>query len=414
MLESGDKKRLSEVSEALYSISRQVRILKHISWPGIVRYKFFRSKSEKLPEVEYPHFDSSGLKKRLKLARRQLGDLPQDKWLLRKSRDLEAGINLLSTSGTKDFYKYSSRIYGTPNKKLRDGKTTPMGLARQFAQIMDAQSTLKNQISSKDVIPIEEIRDRIEFKVKTVFGQDSPNVVISDRISAKATASSKKIKLRKGAIFTEKDIDQLVNHEAMVHVATTLNGRHQKDMKILGGNYGSVTKTQEGLAVFSEFITGCIDVRRMRRIMNRVEAIQMAIDGADFIQVYRFFLERSRLKTEAFENARRIFRGGVMTGGAPFTKDIVYLDGLVRIHNFIRAVVSRGRNDVLELLFAGKMELDDMPIILEMKKEGMVKPPRYLPAWVLDKNYLVSYFALSIFIGEMDHQRTDGYYQSLF
>ena len=103
-----------------------------------------------------------------------------------------------------------------------------------------------------------------------------------------------------------------------------------------------------------------------------------------------------------------------MTGGAPFTKDIVYLDGLVRIHNFIRAVVSRGRNDVLELLFTGKMELDDMPIILEMKKEGMVTPPRYLPDWVLDKDYLVSYFALSIFIGEMDHQRTDGYYQSLF
>jgi len=60
------------------------------------------------------------------------------------------------------------------------------------------------------------------------------------------------------------------------------------------------------------------------------------------------------------------------------------------------------------------LELDDMPIILEMKKEGMVKPTRYIPDWVLDKDYLVSYFALSIFIGEMDHQRTDGYYQSLF
>ena len=98
---------------------------------------------------------------------------------------------------------------------------------------------------------------------------------MSDGISAKATASSKRIRLRKGASFTEKDIDQLINHEAMVHVATTLNGRRQSNMKILGGNYGAVTKTQEGLAVFSEFITGCIDVRRMRRIMNRVEAIHM-------------------------------------------------------------------------------------------------------------------------------------------
>jgi uncharacterized protein (TIGR02421 family) len=235
-----------------------------------------------------------------------------------------------------------------------------------------------------------------------------------DGISAKATASSKRIRLRKGAAFTHRDVDQLINHEALVHVATTLNGRDQDQMRILGGNYGSVTKTQEGLAVFSEFITGCIDVARMRRIMARVEAIQMSIDGADFIQVYRFFLQRTRLKTEAFENARRIFRGGVMAGGYPFTKDIVYLDGLVRIHNFIRAVVSQGRHDALELLFAGKMELDDMPMVIKMNKEGLIRPPKYLPDWVVNRDYLVSYFALSIFIGEMDHQRTDGYYQNLF
>ena len=73
----------------------------------------------------------------------------------------------------------------------------------------------------------------------------------------------------------------------MVHVATTLNGRNQHKMKILGGNYGSITKTQEGLAVFSEFITGSIDIKRMYRIMDRVKAIQMAIDGADFIEVFR-------------------------------------------------------------------------------------------------------------------------------
>ena len=73
--------------------------------------------------------------------------------------------------------------------------------------------------------------------------------------------------------------------------------------------------------MFSEFITGCIDVNRMYRISDRVIAIQMAIDGADFIEVYRFFLERKgKTKNQAFEDARRVFRGGVLTGGAPFTK----------------------------------------------------------------------------------------------
>jgi len=414
MLVKKDRQRLSEVSHLLYGISRRIRILGHLAWPGTVRHRFFRSGSQKLPEVEYPPFDAKEIKDDLRIARQQLGDLPMDRWLLKKSHDLEQGVDLISSSGTKEFFEHSSRIYGTPAMKLRDEKTTPVDLATQFASIMDAQTGIQGKRKARDMIGAVDMRNRINNKVKAIFGKESPRVIVSDGISAKATASAKRIKLRKGATFTEKDVDQLVNHEAMVHVATTLNGRHQDSMRILGGNYGAVTKTQEGLAVFSEFITGCIDVSRMRRVMDRVEAIKMSMDGADFIQIYRFFLERSRLKTEAFENARRIFRGGVMSGGYPFTKDVVYLDGLVRVHNFIRAVVSRGRNDVLELLFAGKMELDDIPIMLELKKEGILRPPRYLPDWVVDKDYLVSYFALSIFIGEMDHHKTDGYYQSLF
>ena len=58
---------------------------------------------------------------------------------------------------------------------------------------------------------------------------------------------------------------------------------------------------------------------------DRTIAIQMAVDGADFIEVYEFFLERIHSEEQAFENTRRVFRGGVLTGGAPFTKDIVYL-----------------------------------------------------------------------------------------
>jgi len=391
-----------------------VRILGHLSWPGSVRHRFFRSGSERLPEVEYPPFDAKEIKEELSQTRSQLGDLPMDKWLYKKSYEIEAGVEMISSCGTPEFFKHSSSMYGTPTTKLRDGKTTPLDLARRFSSIMDAQPDMLTKGRMKDLITADDIRRRIDKRVKKVFGKESPRVMLSDGISAKATASSKRIRLRRGASFTERDVEQLINHEAMVHVATTLNGRQQQSMRILGGNYGAVTKTQEGLAVFSEFITGCIDVGRMRRIMDRVEAIEMAIDGADFIQVYRFFLERSRLKTEAFENARRIFRGGVMSGGSPFTKDIVYLDGLVRIHNFIRAVVSRGRNDVLELLFAGKVDLDDMPMVIEMHREGLVRSPKYLPDWVVNRDYLISYFALSIFIGEMDHQRTDGYYQSLF
>ena len=139
----------------------------------------------------------------------------------------------------------------------------------------------------------------------------------------------------------------------------------------------------------------------------------MAIDGADFVEVYRFFLSRSKLKTEAYESTRRIFRGGVLTGRYPFTKDIVYLDGLVRVHNFCRTAVARGRNDIIELLFTGKIDLDDLPVILQLKEAGLIKKPKYVPYWVKDMSYLVSYFALSTFVSSMDHERTRGYYDAL-
>ena len=198
-----------------------------------------------------------------------------------------------------------------------------------------------------------------------------------------------------------------------MHVATTLNGRAQSDMKILGANYGAVTKTQEGLAVFSEFITGSIDIERMRRLADRVMAIRMGIDGADFIEVYRFFIEKTDSKNQAFENTRRVFRGGVLTGGAPFTKDIVYLDGLIRVHNFFRSAVSRSRGDVLRLVFAGKMELDDISIVLRMARDGLVKTPEFIPPWANDLNFLICYFAFSVFIDDIDYKKVGEYYDEL-
>jgi len=250
--------------------------------------------------------------------------------------------------------------------------------------------------------------------VNNIFGTQSPKVIIVDALSANATASSKVIKIRKNSTFTEKDVDQLLNHEALVHVATSLNGRNQNTMKILGGNYGAITKTQEGLAVFSEFITGSIDVDRMYRLSDRVLAIQMAIDGASFIDVYRFFLKRTDVKTQAFENARRVFRGGVLEGGAPFTKDIVYLDGLIRVHNFFRSAVAKGREDILELIFSGKIDLDDIPVLIRMQKEGLIKKPNYIPYWLRNMDYLVCYFAFSVFMDDINYTKVDEYYDRVF
>jgi hypothetical protein len=150
----------------------------------------------------------------------------------------------------------------------------------------------------------------------------------------------------------------------------------------------------------------------MRRLVDRVQAIQMAIDGADFIEVYRFYLGQLGNQAEdAYEFSRRVFRGGVIEGGAPFTKDVVYLDGLLRVHNFLRTVVSTGRLDCLKLIFCGKIDLEDIPVLCELAAQGYIREPKHLPRWIADPDFLITYLTYSSFLNRVDFKRIKERYQ---
>lgn len=234
-----------------------------------------------------------------------------------------------------------------------------------------------------------------------------------DTLSSNALATPAAIRIRRDARFTDRDAAQLLNHEAYVHVATSLNGRAQTDLRILAAGHPGTTRTQEGLAVFAEIISGAMELDRMRRLADRVIAIQMAIDGADFLQVYEYFLERSPSEDQAFENTRRVFRGGVVSGGAPFTKDVVYLFGLLQIGNTVRAAFAAGRSDCLRLLFCGKLDVQDIPVLCQLAAMGLLRAPRYLPPWVKDPRYLLALLTYSTFMNKMEVQPLHAFAEQL-
>jgi hypothetical protein len=95
----------------------------------------------------------------------------------------------------------------------------------------------------------------------------------------------------------------------------------------------------------------------------------------------------------------------VVAGGAPFTKDVVYLDGLLRVHNFLRAAVSAGRTDCIRLLFCGKLALEDVPALGRLAALGLCRPPLFLPPWAEDLRFLVSYLVYSSFLNRVDLRR---------
>ena len=413
MLSDKAKDQLTTVSEALYHASQKVRILSSITWAPEVRQTFWKHGGRKLPEVEYTAFDATEILGSIDDACRKLGDSEIERWLKHQAGDIATSARMLAAIGTADFFRYSCDLYGAPKDVLPDGTTTSLALAQQFDRTIATLANVDLGGSKNAVVNAETVAAYIEKAARKMFGSEAPRVEVVEELSANALAGPERIRVRRGAVFSDKDAEQLIQHEAFVHVATSINGIGQKHLRVLGVPHPGTIKTQEGLAVFAELITGTMDLERLRRLADRAIAIQMAIDGADFIQVYQYFLERTDNPEQAFENARRVFRGGVLTGRAPFTKDTVYLDGLLRVHNFLRVIVSTGRAACLKLLFCGKLDIEDIPILYELSQEGMCLPARYLPPWISDMRFLMSYLAYSSFLNGVDLNRLKNHYDAM-
>jgi len=393
---------ITRAATALRAAEQPLRILGLLAWPQDVRRAFLAGGARRLPDVEYPKVDPRPVREALADARRIIPECgPARPWFERIAERLDEAASMTTQLGRAPFFEHSRRLYGAPSETLADARTTPLKLARRMRRLLDRLSHIDLGAAEEATVTAEALAERTRPAVAKLFGDEAPEIELVETLSANATAGPARIKIRAAARFTDRDVTQLIHHEAGIHVATALNGRHQKALPILAASHPGTTRTQEGLAVFSEFITGSMDLDRLGRLTDRVLAIQMAIDGADFVEVFGYFRERGSDERDAFEQARRVFRGGVLSGGAPFTKDVVYLDGLLRVHDFLRSVVAGGRADLLLLLFCGKLDLDDVPVLCELADLGLVAAPKFLPPWAEDRRFLVSYLAYSGFLGRV-------------
>ncbi len=398
-----EKERIRKVAHLLHEGACRIRILHSLEWPASVKQEFFASGARELPEVRYPGFDAAPVIEIIREARRMIVPISTiDLWLERQANSIETGARMLAGTGTPAFFEHSRQAYGEPNAPLRYHPATSLELAQSIQDVIEQLARIDLGVAPSAHLSAEEVAREIEEAVNRHFTEEAPQVLLVDTLSANALATADKIRIRRDARFTDRDASQLLNHEAYIHVATSLNGRAQNDLPILGAGHPSTTRTQEGLAVFAEIISGAMELDRLRRLADRVLAIQMAIEGADFLQVYNYFLEITDNPDQSFENARRVFRGGVMTGGAPFTKDVVYLFGLLQVSNGIRAIFSAGRSDCLRLLFCGKLDLQDIPALCELAAMGLCRPAIYLPPWASDLRSLLALLTYSTFINKLD------------
>jgi uncharacterized protein (TIGR02421 family) len=397
---------LLRISAQILDAQRPIRVLRALAWDEEVERAFFASRGRELPRPTY----------RLPAEVREAGErfralkaaVPGEGAIgtfLRETCDAFAtAARMLAAVGTKEFYYHSVELYGRPASLTADRKTTNLDLAQHFAEVIDGLAGTGEIPSPEDepTLSAEEVAPILADQFARFFPEQPIRVEIVDDIVAKAVAGVDAVRIKRGARFSRRDLLQLEYHEGQVHVATALNGRAQRLLPFVGYSSPRTTATQEGLAVLTEFMTRSTSLERLRRLSDRTLAIKMAEDGADFCELFRFFLGRGHDEGAAYDCARRVCRGGVVEGGAPFTKDVCYLDGLLRVTNFLRVALVKGHLDYVRLFFAGKIDVEDVPLFGRLLREGMVTEPRYLPDWARDLSYLTAFMSYSAFLGECD------------
>jgi uncharacterized protein (TIGR02421 family) len=420
------KEIVSSLATRIVDAQRPIRVLQAIRWDDSVEQHLVKSKYRDMPKVDASWYASVdlGFDTRAKIEEFEaiardidfllgendaIGDIMTQTAL--QYRDV---VCMLAARGTPHFYGYSRKLYGSPKDKFPDGKHTLRDLGHVLYEILTQIDDKALGPTHERVIPAENAAKELNARFATYFGDNAVRVTADDTIISDAAAGSDYVKVRTGAMFSQRDIDILEAHEGWVHVATSLNGQQQTVARWLAKGPPRTTAVQEGLAALIEIFTFRTYPRRARRLNDRVLAVDKAEDGASFLDVFEWFRTEGYDEDECFHNTRRIFRGGVMEGGAPFTKDACYCKGIVLNYAFIRSAIEHNHPELIPFLFVGKVAHEDVPVLARRVADGVVRPPRYLPPVLRDLNGLAIWMAYSTFFTRLGGEAISDYYAKLF
>jgi uncharacterized protein (TIGR02421 family) len=409
------------LSERIVEAQKPIRILNAIKWPPDIQARFFESKFKEPPQLDVGVYANNPLnfepdQKTEELyaierdIRRQLGQFSGiANIMLRMCREYREVVRLIMARGTNEFSKISQELYGSAQDAFYAGAPTLRDLAKLVSTTLSLTKQEPDPLDEKKYTS-EEAVHILRERLQSYFNDpdEQVHVKISDEILADASAGAEWIKLRCDAMFSEREIRVLEVHEGWVHIGTTLNGLAQPVCTFLSKGPPSSTLNQEGLAIIMEIFTFSSYPRRVLRLTHRVTAVDMVEQGAEFLDVFRFYQEQGFSDEDSYNASVRVFRGCPI-GAGPFTKDLSYSKGFVLIYNYVRLAIKNGLSHHIPLLFLGKTTLEDLPVLFDLMQEGIVTPPKYLPPQFRDLAALTAWMTYSLFLNKLslDHLGAD-------
>jgi uncharacterized protein (TIGR02421 family) len=264
-------------------------------------------------------------------------------------------INLLSSIGTDKFLYNSLRYFGRPNKV--DIRNAEYILLLPEIKEENIRGQRFGVDKAKEIF--EEAFENYGFKGKIKVDKKSLSTVM-------VINSTKTVVLKDGATFSQNELQYLAEHEIGVHMVTTMNATNNK-LKIFSVGLPINTRTGEGMAVLSEYLSGNFTMNRLRELALRVVAVDLMCNGSDFKECFNSLVQDYKIEhNRAYNLVTRVYRGG------GFTKDYLYLNGFSQLFKFWQ-----DGNDLTPLL-VGKTSIGFYNTIVEMIDRNLIEKPQFI------------------------------------
>lgn len=349
-----------KIDKSLFKLLKNFELLAIVNPVNtkIEKRKFFKSKYSELPNFKYNPVKINPFVLKQSLLSAPIQSI-QDISIRNLYEAVVSGysdkIDMIGSLNTEKFLYNSLRYFGRPSKK-------DLINANYLVHLPDIIGEAKKEptYSTKEAIEI--------FKVALEEYHIQAKIELNNNVISKIMVlnSKKSILFQPDSIFKRKELMALIEHEIGVHMVTTMNSAHQK-LQVFNLGLPVNTQTQEGLAILSEYLSGNITLRRLKKIALRVIVVDMMCSGADFIDCFDSLIKNFDVEeNEAFNIVARIFRGG------GFTKDYLYLSGFVKIYK-----LWEDEFDLTPLL-VGKTSLPFFNTIEEMMGREMISKPKYI------------------------------------
>ena len=330
------------------------------AWQLFKKYKY-----EKIPELYYRlrPIDPALLKRKLYEIPVESIEDPVIANLLREKRmEINRKLTMLEDRNQPQFLYGSLQLYGGISAELK----------RLAVQILNTLRPHRRNGMKREFVNAEQFYKRAEEEMeyyRAEYPAMQAKVEIRNDIVGLMVASGNLL-LSDNVNILPSRVEALIQHEIGTHVLTYYNGKHQPFQQLYCGLPG-YEELQEGLAVMAEYLVGGLNHTRLRLLAGRVVASDLLIKGATFIESFRILNKDFGFdKRTSYIITVRTFRGG------GFTKDAVYLRGLVQLLEYLK------EGGDIKPLFVGKIALEHIPVIKELQWRAVLHPtplmPRYL------------------------------------